>query len=149
MAGEGFEELLLRGVAAAMAAIPTPRVALTHRPDGASYAPGELGIYLDRYPESVDSVTLTDYVVSDDLSLSDSVVGVQFTIKAARRATIKAISSDVFDLLHGRGAGMLGGVRLVSAMRSSGTNMGQDSSGRQGRLENYYLTVHRPSPNRS
>lgn len=119
--------------------------------DGQPNAPqpvGTIAIYVDRYPEGLDSVTLADYTVDDDPSLSEQTIGVQVTIKARDLDAVKAVGSDIYALIHGRWGGMLGRVRLVSARRASGTSVGQDSSDRQGRQENYYLRVHRPSPNR-
>lgn len=147
-----FEQLVLQGFAADLAANPAATVQLAY--DDLSdpayvYPPDAIGLVLDTYPPGPDgSVTITDYTVTDDMSLSDSVIGIQLTIRHPDRLTVKAISSDVFNLFHGRGRGMLGLVTLVSARRTSGTNTGQDSNERQGRIENYYLTVHRPSPNR-
>lgn len=110
---------------------------------------GSVPIFIDRWPEGPDDcVTITDYTVSDDPSLSDSVIGVQVTVRAKDVDVVKGITSDLFALFHGRWRGMLGRVTLVSARRASGTNTGQDSNDRQGRTENYYLTVHRPSTHR-
>lgn len=111
--------------------------------------PGAVPIFIGIWPEEPDTcVTLTDYTVSDDPSLSDSVIGVQVTVRSKDVDVIRGITSDLFALFHGRWGGKLGRVTLVSASRSSGTNTGQDSSERQGRTENYYLTVHRPSTHR-
>lgn len=109
---------------------------------------GSVAIFVDVWPADMDSVTLADYPVSDDPSLSDSVIGVQVTIRCTDKAKAKAITSDLFNLFHGRWGGTLGSVRLVSAARRSGASLGQNASGRIGRTENYYLTVHRPSANR-
>jgi len=147
-----FEELLLRGVAQTLVANPNSRVPLAWDDESDPnyvYPDDAVGIYFDTRP-LIDggSITLTEYTVSDDVSLSDSVEGVQLVIQHRDRSVVKLITSDVFNLLHGRERSMLGDVTLVSATRSSGTNMGQDANERQGRIENYYLTVHRPSPNR-
>lgn len=147
-----FEERVLRGFAADLAANPEATVPLAYD-DGTDpayvYPADVVGLVIDSYPQGPDgAVTITDYTVTDDLSLSDSVIGVQLTIRHPDRMAVKAISSDVFNRFHGRGRGMLGDVTLVSARRTSGTNTGQDSNERQGRIENYYLTVHRPSANR-
>lgn len=147
-----FEERVLRGFAADLAANPDATVQLAYDDETDPtyvYPPDAVGIVLDRWPQSPAAVvTITDYTVEDDMSLSDSVIGVQLTIRHRDRLAVKAIASDVFNLFHGRGRGMLGTVTLVSARRTSGTNTGQDSNERQGRIENYYLTVHRPSANR-
>lgn len=119
-----------------------------------AYAPnppqpeGAVPIFVDATQQDGPYVLLSDYTVDDDPSLSESTIGIQVTIRSQDRTEIKGITSDLFALLHGRWGGMLGPVRLVSAQRASGTNVGQDSNLRMGRTENYYLRVHRPSTNR-
>jgi len=114
----------------------------TPEPDNA------LGIFIDQWPEELNSMSLTEYPVSDDPSLSESVIGVQVTIWHRDRDVLKAVLSDVFNAMHGRWGGNIGNVRLVQALRRSGANLGQQGNGRVGRTENYYLTVHRPSAHR-
>lgn len=150
---ESFELDVLRGlghlIADASASTGVPLLFDGGDPEAEPYPADAIGIYLDRWPEIPGgSVTLADYTVSDDLSLSDSVLGIQATIRHRDRLVVKAIGSSLFTLLHGRQRSMLGTVTLVSASRQSGTNAGQDSNERQGRIENYYLAVHRPSANR-
>lgn len=145
-----FEQRVLEGFAGLIANNSAATIDLTFDASGVPYTAGQIGIFIDRWPESPDgAVTITDYTVSDDMSLSDSVIGVQVTIRHRDIRTVKAIADDVFNLIHGHQAGMMGTITLVSARRASGTNTGQDSNERQGRIENYYLTVHRPSTNRS
>lgn len=117
-------------------------------PQQVAETPGAVGIYVDVWPENVDSVTLTDYAISDDPSLSDSVVGVQVAVWAEDRGKLRAIISDIFDLMHGRWGGTMGNVRFSTITRRSGANLGQNSSGRIGRSENYYIQAHRPSGHR-
>lgn len=109
---------------------------------------GSTHVFIDQWPEEQNSVTLLDYPVSDDPSLSDSVIGVQVTIWHRDRDRLRSIVSDVFNLMQGRWGGNMGNVRLVQAVRRSGANLGQDGNGRVGRTENYYLTVHRLSTHR-
>lgn len=146
---DGFDRQLLRGFADLAASNPDARDVLRHRPDGSAYTASEHGIYLDSGP-AIDgpSVTLAWYAVDDHPALADSVSGVQVTLRDRDRARLSRVSDDLFRLFHGRYGGTIGPVRLVSARRASATNLGQDSNGRQGRSENYYLTVHRPSPHR-
>jgi hypothetical protein len=148
---DSFEMAVLDGFARMISENPDARVPLWYEYDPSVTAPaGALVVTLDRYPQGRDaSVTISEYSVDDDPSLSDSTVGVQVAIWSKDRRQVKAITSDLFNLLHGRTHGMLGVVTLVMARRSSGTNVGQDSAERQGRTENYYLTVHRPSPHRT
>lgn len=109
---------------------------------------GATHIFIDQWPQEQNSVTLIDYPVSDDPSLSDSVIGVQVTIWHRDRDKLRTIVSDVFNTMQGRWGGSMGNVRLVQAARRSGANLGQDGNGRVGRTENYYLTVHRLSAHR-
>lgn len=104
-------------------------------------------------PASPDSaIALAQYPVSDDPSLSDSVIGVQVR---TRIAGIDARPADdaadaIFDLLHGMTDVTLpGGVKVVNSERRSGTAAVKDDLLRWSRIDNYYLTVWRPSPNRT
>lgn len=145
MTDESFELAVLEGFALTAVADTT---LWYHRTDPAPA--GRTPIVLDITPESPDDVvTLRDYTVTDSPNLSDSVIGVQVDIRSTDRAKVRAIMDALFNAFHGRQAGMLGTVRLVMAVRSSGTWLGQDSNNRLQRTENYYLTVHRPSPNRT
>lgn len=110
---------------------------------------GTVGIWREVWPEDVDSVTLATYAVSDDPTLSDSVLGLQVTIRSRDFGKVLDISADVFNRFHGRPRSMLGAITLVSASRQSATRLGQDGSNRLGRSENYYLTIHRPSTYRT
>lgn len=148
-----FENALLFGVANDLADNAAAKVKLwseldeNGQPNGAQPT-GSTAIFFRIWPEDVDSVTLVPYPVSDDPSLSDSVAGLQLTIRCADMQRVSDIADDVFSRLHGRQAGMLGNVRLVQAFRRSGADLGQDGNGRIGRTENYYLTVHRPTEHR-
>jgi len=142
-----LEAALLDGWATLMAAqIP----GLFYSADPAvPYPADRVGIYVDRYPETEQpSISLTDYVVSDDVSDNgDDVVGVQAMIWHQDRDELRKIRGQLRSLFHRRGRTTLSGVTLVLATRESGTNVGQDENGRQGRTENYYATVSRYATN--
>jgi hypothetical protein len=108
---------------------------------------------MDTVPASPDRViTLTDYVVADDPTLSDSVIGVQVRTRWGGQdpRPVKDLDGAIFDALHGlEGVTLTGGIHIVSCFRRSGTSMGQDANNRWGRSSNYYATVHRPSTNRT
>lgn len=146
---DDFDTRLLEGVAETLAAEVTPSLEWHSDPEVA-YDGGMPAIVLETYPEGVqDAVTLTGYVVADGIADgSDDVVGVQAMIRSRSRGQVRAIASGIFAVLQSRRGGSLGTVRLVSARRASGTNVGQDADGRLVRSENYYLTVHRPSTHR-
>ena len=144
----GFETNLLTGIAQLLA---TANLG-TWRDTGV-YAAAETGIVFDTVPATPDRViTLTDYVVSDDPTLSDSVIGVQVRTRwaGADPRPVKDLDGGIFDALHGlESVTLTGGIHIVSMFRRSGTSMGQDLGNRWGRSSNYYATVHRPSTNRT
>jgi len=144
----GFEVQLLTGIAQLLA---TANLG-TWRDTGV-YTAAETGIVFDTVPQSPDRViTLTDYVVSDDPTLSDSVIGVQVRTRWGGQdpRPVKDLDGSIFDALHGlEGVDLTGGIHIVNMFRRSGTSMGQDANNRWGRSSNYYATVHRPSQNRT
>lgn len=141
---------LLKAIAADIASAAGPRVPLAWRPDGSAYSAAEIGIHRDLTPDQPGaSVTLADYVVSDDVGGEDSVIGLQVRISSKSRDQLKAIATDVFERWHGRQRCTLSGITITGARRASGTPLGQDRNGRLERTENYYLTVARPTPTRT
>ncbi|WP_086846826.1 minor capsid protein [Amycolatopsis kentuckyensis] len=138
---------LLDGLAAYLAAAG----AGAYRGDGSAYLPGETAIVFAAMPQTPDrAIVLSDYPVTDDPSLSDSRIGVQVKCRGGTNPhDVKAISDAVFDVLHGKTAFNLGPVRVVQALRNSGVPLGRDDSNRWEHSDNYYLTVHRPSANRT
>jgi len=144
----GFETDLLTGIAQLLAA-----ASLGTWRDTGVYTALETGIVFDTVPQSPDRViTLTDYVVSDDPTLSDSVIGVQVRTRWGGQdpRPVKDLDGSIFDALHGlEGVTLTGGVHIVSMFRRSGVGMGTDINNRWMRSSNYYATVHRPSQNRS
>lgn len=124
----------------------------TWRPTGA-YQPGDLTpIVYGSVPASPDRViTLRAYDVDHDPTLSDSVQGLQVRTRSPRADPL-AMDDDadaVFDVLHGLDHVELStGVLIVLGERRSSTPMGRDKNEREERSDNYYLTVHRPGPNR-
>lgn len=148
MSHDGFDRTLLRAFADEIA--EHARDGLVHDPTGAAYPASAYGIYLDTWPLIAGpSLTLAAYDVDNAFALADSTIGVQVTIRDKDRRRIGRVSDDVFARFQGRHGGMLGPIDLVSARRASATNLGQDANGRLGRSENYYLTVHRPTPHRT
>lgn len=143
----GFSDQLLAGVAQFLEDAGVG----TWQPTGA-YAAGALNpIFMSQTPGTPDRVmTLTPYTVSDDPSLSDSVQGLQVRLRGTKDPRVVQDMDDaIFDRLHGAtGVTLPGGVRLVMALRRSGTPLGADGSGRLERTSNYHLSVHRPSTHR-
>ena len=144
----GFETNLLTGIAQLLAA-----AGLGTWRDTGVYTAAETGIVMDTVPQSPDRViTLTDYVVSDDPTLSDSVIGVQVRTRLGGQdpRPVKDLDGAIFNVLHGlESVTLTGGVHIVSMVRRSGASLGQDANNRWMRSSNYYATVWRPSANRS
>lgn len=117
------------------------------------YTTSETGIVIDTVPASPDKIiTLSDYPVSDDPTLSDSVIGVQVRTRLGGQnpSLVKDLDGAIFSFLHGMPAQtMANGVHIVSCFRNSGASLGQDANNRWMRSSNYYVTVHRPSTNRT
>lgn len=122
----------------------------TYRADGSAYSASETAIVFAAMPSSPDrAIVLSDYPVTDDPSLSDSVIGMQVRSRGGTDPhDVKNISDAVFDVLHGKTAFNLGAVRVVQALRNSGGSLGRDDSNRWEHSDNYYLTVNRVSTNR-
>jgi hypothetical protein len=144
----GFETNLLTGVAQLIAGANLG----TWRDTGI-YTDTETGITFDTIPQSPDQViTLTDYAVSDDPTLSDSVVGIQVRTRWGGQdpRPVKDLDGAIFNVLHGiEGVTLSSGVHVVSMVRRSGASLGQDANNRWMRSSNYYATVWRPSANRT
>ena len=120
---------------------------------GAAYSAAETGIVLGTLPtEPANAIALMTYPVSDHVSLSDSVIGVQIRTRTAGQdqRTTDDLDDAIFALLHGSQHLVLStGVHIVQCGRTSGAPLGQDESGRWERSSNYYCSVHRPSANRT
>lgn len=149
---DSFEDAVLDGFANWLAGSTSGRLPYWYEYDPTAAIPEDVvPITVGTYPSlgRRTSITLNEYPVMDHVALSDSVVGIQVTIWAGTNRERATVISDLFDLVHGAHSATMGAVTLVMAERSTGANVGQDSNQRLGRTENYYLTVHRPSSNRT
>jgi hypothetical protein len=143
----GFENDLLEGIALLLAAKGVAAWDAT-----GDYPAATTGIYVDVVPANDDNLlTLSDYPVSDDPTLSESVVGVQVRTRKAGGdpRPVKDLDGAAFDVLHGFAGDLPNGVHVDSCYRRSGASLGQDGNNRWGRTSNYYVTAHRPSTNRT
>lgn len=111
-----------------------------------------VGIVAGGLPATPNNViALMAYAVTDDPSLSDSVLGLQVTTRAAGQdpRPTGRLTSKVYDQLHGMTDVLLpGGVYVVQCLRQSWTSLGQDENSRWRDSSNFYVTVHRPSKHR-
>lgn len=144
----GFRTLLLGGVAQLLADAGVG----VYRSDGSAYLPTEKAIVIKLVPESPDAIfALSTYPVSDDPSLSDSVIGLQVLTRAGGQdpRVVDDYADAVFDQLHAlHDVTLTTGVCIVECLHRSGSSLGQDDLKRWGNTDNYYATVWRPSPNR-
>jgi hypothetical protein len=146
----GFESNLLTGLAVYIAA---GGIEATWNTSGA-YTALQTALVLGDFPQTPDRIiALTAYGVSDDPSLSDSVIGLQVRTRAEGQDKRKVDNLDaaVFGLLQNKTAWTLStGVYVVQCLRNSGpASLGKDVSPRWQLSSNYYVTVHRPSANRT
>jgi len=144
----GFNTDLLTGLAELLAA---GGLGATWNPSG-GFPPLALAVVLATVPEAPERViTLTAYSVSDDPSLSNSVVGVQVRCRWGGKdpRPVDDLQDAIYNLLHGKTNFMLGTVPVVECLRHSAIGLGQDGNLRWYNSANYYLTVHRPSTHRS
>jgi hypothetical protein len=143
----GFQSDFTAGIAQLLA---TANVAVWN-PTG-TYAPTDTGIMVEVVPPAPDNVVmLAHYVVQDDPTLSDSVIGLQVHTRTGGQdpRTTSDLADAVFDQLHGlHDLTLSTGVRVVEIVRRSGAFIGQDELQRWSRTDNYYATVYRPGPNR-
>lgn len=145
----GFTTDLLTGLAAYL---QTAGIG-TWNTSGA-YSAAQTGIVLGTVPQAPDRIiTLTAYPVRDDAALSDSVIGVQVRCRWGGQdpRLVDDLADSIFSALHGiTHVTLTGGVKVVQILRQSGpVSLGQDQNGRWSNSSNYYLTVHRPSANRT
>lgn len=144
----GFQNDLIRGFAQLLDAANVADWDPTGR-----YAANVTGIVQQVMPTAPDGVLmLSTYPVSDDPSLSDSVIGLQVQCRKPGedpRAT-NDMADAAFDQLHGLANTTLAtGIRVVECMHRSGALLGLDDNRRWSRSDNYYVTVWRPSLNRT
>jgi hypothetical protein len=127
-------------------------VTITYK-SAAPYLPGDAGpVFLEDVPAAPDAaITLATYPVSTDPELNDVVQGLQVRTRTGRAgfAADSALADAVFDRLHGaEGLDLGNGVHVTRIQHISGAALGEDTSGRPERTDNYYVTTNRPSLHR-
>lgn len=144
----GHQTNLLTGVATLLAGASVG----TWSPTG-TYTANQTGIVLMVIPQTPDSIiALSTYPVHSDPALSDSVIGLQVLTRAAGQDPRPGIdlADAIFDQLHGlHDTDLSTGVHVVQCLHQGGGSLGQDDLKRWSRSDNYYVTTHRPSLNRT
>lgn len=117
-----------------------------------AYGANDTAITSQVLPQSPDAaLAITFYPVSDDATMSDSVVGVQVMIRAAGSDDSAAndLADAVFAVFQSLPSQTLtSGVQVQIMTRKSGTLLGKDDEQRWMRSENYYAQVYRPATHR-
>lgn len=97
-------------------------------------------------------IALSSYGVSDDVSLSNSVLALQVLCRwdGTDPAPSRDLAEAVYNLLQGAQHVILDtGVHVAQTWRNSGpASLGKDANERWQNSSNFYCTCHRPSPNR-
>lgn len=123
------------------------------RPAGV-YAESEIGITYRARPASPRRlIAISPYALSDSVSLSQSLIGVQVMCRGGDRDPRGQddLADAVFDLLHGmQQARLATGVLVTHSRRVSSLSLGQEpANGLWARSDNYYFDVHYPTRRRS
>jgi Bacteriophage minor capsid protein len=118
---------------------------------GAAAATGstDTAITVRQTPPAPDrSITLTDYPVTSNARLTDTVTGLNVRVRGTGSpSTASAIAAAIYTALHARGRTALGtapNVILISdAYLQSEAQVGPDANGRAVRSINYYVRWNR------
>lgn len=144
----GYTRDALHGLATLLASSTT----FVYRDTGA-YAATETGIVIGTVPQGPPAVVcLIPYPLTDDPTLSDSVMGLQIRFRVGTHdpRDVTDLADEAFDALHGHPAVNLSTTaRLLIAERISGVPLGEDANGHPEWSDNYQLTLHRPSAHRA
>ncbi len=123
-----------------------------------AYLPDDVAITKTVLPQTPDqAIALAAYDVANAPSLSDTTLGLQVRSRGIRGdvAGGTSLGSLVFDALHGAHDFRLPspdetpGVWVVQAMLRSSVSAGVDGNDRWSYIQNFYVDVHGPSPNRT
>lgn len=118
------------------------------RPNG-GYADTDTAIVMKAMPQQPHRcIALTAYANLDDPLLPLGQVAVQFRCRGTDPRHPDDDADAIFDLLHATNHLLLGGLRVVQMFRQSSAQLGQDSTGRWERADNYYATVQQPTSHR-
>lgn len=149
MVAQGYQRKLLTGCAQWFADASLG----TWKSDGSAYGAGDTGIVLRTITQAPDRlIVLSTYSVDDDPALSDTVTGLQVVTRwgGSDPRFTDDLTDAVYDLVHGaHDFDLTTGIHVVEALLQSGITLGQDANNRWRTSSNYYLTTHRPSPNRT
>lgn len=94
------------------------------------------------------AVGMLAYSGTDDPLLSDVTQPLQFLIVSPDYTGMTAISSALFDALHGQVGLTLGGIWCSLIARNSSAPLGRNQQGYWEQADNYYFNANRPTASR-
>lgn len=117
----------------------------------AATGPTDTAIALRQTPPDPDrSITLTDYPVTSNARLTDTVTGVNIRVRGRTPSQASATAAAVYAALHALGRTALGTapnvILVTDAYLQSEAQVGPDNNGRAVRSINYYVSWNRPHP---
>lgn len=128
-------------------------IGLTWPPAGPNdtFALTDVGIGFLTFPTALDkTVALTPVPLSDDPTLTQSLMNLQVKCRAKDRFECMALDSAIAGVILGAFPLTLStGIQIVSMDPAASTPLGQDGNDRFLWSSNYPQMVHRPTPNRT
>lgn len=149
MSEDGFDALLLKGIAQVLADEVDD---VTWLPDGSAYELSATGVFLIRMPATPDrAVLLTLYGFGDDPTLSNSSKNLQIRTRGAGDDSTDALNLNTAcgRVLLGRYPRTVGdSIEIQKIRRTSQGPLGIDDLQRAEHTSNYELGVYEPTPHR-
>jgi len=114
------------------------------------YTTSQVGIFDGKIPDdTVEGIGLATYPVSDPVG-SESIIGVQISLRSASKAAIRDRAEAIFGVLHALwGHSLADGPRIDHMVRQSSADLGPDEAGAFRRTDNYYVRLNNPTTNRT
>jgi len=149
----GIQGNILKGIAPLLA---TAGLGTYNSSASTPYLTTQTGIVIGALPTGPDNaIALMTYPVTDDPALSDSVMGLQVRTRwgGIDQTKVTDLDDAIFNYLHGKKNWIIGSgataVTIVQCLSNSAAPLGEDTLNRWMFSHNYYLTLWRPSTNRT
>jgi hypothetical protein len=144
------ESDLLDGFAVLLATETDPTQNVVWQPSGLYTDPAKTPIFTEDVPANPDRiVTLSLYGLGDDAVYGDSTRGLQIRTRGGNNPDdVRDLDAALCDVLVGRWPMTVGGVQVLTLVRSSGVSLGKDDSQRWSRTSNFTLALHLPGSHR-
>lgn len=112
-----------------------------------TYTAGQTGIFFKIVNPTPDRiVTLTAYLITDNLSVPLARYGVQVRCRGLQDPRdVDELGDSISQLLHGLTNVTFGTAHIIQAFRQSSVTLGQDASKRWDRADAFYIDVDVPA----